>query len=222
MRPTRKPVEAVREALALVLSGTDSRDDRIVRLLTADDLLLPAIGRNARRMTKKGSLSSRLQPLSLVRIEVANDPRDDLATLIGAEVVRPFAIVKADLLRMALGSGMAEVVLHILPEHAREDGLHDLLLRALTHLDDPTVTPREEHFLLFLLRILDQQGILPPLSELPELSSSARETLEHWRAGRFAKLATDDRRHTSRFLEQALSAFSGRPLLSRSLIDTAL
>lgn len=218
----RRPAEPTREVVALVLSGVDSRDDRILRLLTDDDQLLPVIARNARRTSKKGSLSSRLQTLSLVRAEVARDPRDELVTLSQAELVRSFAVLKGELLRLALGSAMAEVVLHIMPEHAHEEGLFELLSRALGHLDDPHTTPREDLFLLFLLRILDQQGILPPLDELPELSSGARETLEQWREGRFARLSTEDRAHTSRFLEQALAAFSGRPLLSRSLIDAAL
>ncbi|HRE91847.1 MAG TPA: DNA repair protein RecO, partial [Myxococcota bacterium] len=187
----------MREAVALVLSGVDSRDDRILRLLTEDDQLLPVIARNARRASKKGSLSSRLQTLSLVRVEVARDPSHELVTLSSAEVLRPFATLKGELLRLALASAMAEVVLHVVPEHAREDGLHELLVRALSHLDDPKTTPREDHFLLFLLRILDQQGILPPLDELPELSTRARETLEQWREGRFAKLSTEDRAHTS-------------------------
>jgi DNA repair protein RecO len=214
--------------------GADSRDDRILRLLTEDDQLLPVIARGARRATRKGSFSARLQPLSLVRVVIASTPRDDspggesrpsewnLATVTSAETVRPLAIVKADLMRTALASAMAEVVLHIVPEEAREEGLYELVCRAMFHLDDPAITPREEIFLLFLLRVLDQQGILPPLDELPELSTSARDTLEQWRVGRFAKLEVRDRQHTSRFLERALTAFSGRPLMSRSLIDACL
>lgn len=219
---SRRPPDAVRELEALVLSGVDSRDDRILRLLTADDQLLPVIARSARRATPKGSMSSRLQPLSLVRIELASGPQDDLARVVSAETLRPFIIVKGDLLRTALVSAMAEVVLHIVPEHAREDGLFELVIRAFVHLDEATTAAREELFLLFLLRVLDQQGILPPLEDLPELSTGARETLEQWRAGRFVKLAIEDRPHTGRFLERALIAFSGRPLLSRSLIDAAL
>lgn len=218
----KKPAEETREVVALVLSGVDSRDDRILRLLTEDDQLLPVIARNARRTSKKGSLSSRLQTLSLVRVEVVSESSHELVTLSSSEVLRPFATLKGELLRLALAAAMAEVVLHVVPEHAHEEGLHDLLMRALSFLDDPGTAPREDHFLLFLLRILDQQGILPPFEELPELSTSAKETLEQWREGRFAKLSTEDRAHTSRFLEQALTAFSGRPLLSRSLIDAAL
>jgi len=218
----RRPAEATREVVALVLSGVDSRDDRILRLLTEEDQLLPVIARNARRASKKGSLSSRLQTLSLVRAEVARDPRDELVTLSQAEPLKPFAHVKSELLKLALASAMAEVVLHVLPEHARDEGLFELVLRALSHLDDPNTTAREDHFLLFLLRILDVQGILPPLEDLPELSTNAKETLEQWRTGRFARLAVEDRAHTRRFLERALTAFSGRPLLSRSLIDAAL
>lgn len=218
----KRPAEPTREVVALVLSGVDSRDDRILRLLTQDDQLLPVIARNARRNTKKGSLSSRLQTLSLVRVDVARDPDHELVTLSQAELLRPFAVMKGELLRLALASAMAEVVLHVVPEHAHEEGLFELLFRALSHLDDPHTIPREDHFLLFLLRILDAQGILPPLEELPELSSGAKETLEQWRSGRFARLASEDKAHTSRFLERALTAMSGRPLLSRSLIDTAL
>lgn len=209
------------ETLALVLSGADSRDDRILRLLTGDDELVAAVARFARKSNHRGSLGARLQPLTLVRVELSQSPERELATVLGAQVERPFATLKADLARLALASAMAEVILHILPEQAREEGLYALTLRALTHLDDAKTTPRQELFLLFLLRVLDLQGVLPPLDELVEIPERARGALDQWRQGRFMPLEDHELGPTSRFLEGALSSLSGRPLLSRTLIDTA-
>jgi len=220
-RPTSGPSER-RELRGLILSGADSRDDRIIRLLGEDDMLVPAIARFARKSSKTGSLSSRLQPLSLVVVDVTSRGEDDLATIGASFVERPFSVIKSDLLRTALASCMAEVVLHILPEYAQEDGLYALLMKALLHLDDTRSTPRRELFLLFLLRILDMQGVLPPLDELPELTAHARAALEEWRSGRFVPLPEGDLHTTARFLEEALSELSGRPLLSGSLLDAAL
>lgn len=218
----RRPASPSIERRALVLSGVDSKDDRIVRLLCDDDTLVPAIARGARRVGKKGSLGAHIQPLSRITVElVPADEGHDLAVLRSALTEEPYAVIKGDLARTALAWAMAEVVLHLVPEHAREDGLFALLERALTHLETPSTVPREEHFLLFLLRMLDGQGILPPLDELPEVSSSARATLTAWREGRFARLEDGDKAHTARFLERALTALTGRPLASRSLLDAA-
>jgi len=220
-RPTSGPTER-RELRGLILSGADSRDDRFIRLLGEDDTLVPAVARFARKSSKNGPLSSRLQPLSLVVVDLTSRGEDDLPTVGASFVERPFSVIKGDLLRTALASCMAEVVLHILPEYAQEDGLYALLMKALLYLDDPRSTPRRELFLLFLLRILDMQGVLPPFDELPELTTPAKEALQEWRSGRFVPLPPGDLHSTARFLEESLCALSGRPLLSGSLLDAAL
>jgi recombinational DNA repair protein (RecF pathway) len=213
-----------RDCRALVLSAADSRDDRIVRLLLDSDELVPAFARFARKSSGRGRSprTSMLQPLTSVHVRLRAKPGAELATIEEVAMDAPFAVIKGDLLRTALASAMCEVVLHLVPDWASESGLHDLLMRALTHLDRPAEKAREALLLLFELRVLDLGGVLPPFEELPELPEETRAALTAWRTGRFLPLADGPLRAAARFLEESLTATSGRPLLSRSLLEAAL
>lgn len=209
------------DADAIVLSGADSRDDKIVRLVLDTDEVIPAVVRFARR-AGKSARGSKVQPLTTVHVLLRGKPSDDLAVLEQVAVEAPHAVIKGDLVRFALASTMAEVVLALVPDWGREDGVYALLSRALAHLDEPTAKIGEELLLLFELRMLDLGGVLPPLEALAELSRSSREALESWRAGRFSPLSPQDVRAVGRFLEQALAAASGRQLVSRAFLDQVL
>lgn len=209
------------DADAIVLSGADSRDDKIVRLLLETDEVIPAVVRFARR-AGKSSRGAKVQPLTTVHALLRGKPAEDLAVLEEVAVEAPHAVVKGDLLRFALASTMAEVVLVLVPDWGREEGVYALLARALAHLDDPAAKVGEELLLLFELRMLDLGGVLPPLESLAELSRSSREALEAWRSGRFSPLSPPDVRAVGRFLEQALAAASGRTLVSRAFLDQVL
>ncbi len=213
-----------RDARAIVLSAADSRDDRIVRLLLDSDELVPAFAKFARKSSGRGKSprTSLLQPLTAVHVRLRSKGSDDLATLSEIAMDVPFAVIKGDLLRTALASAMCEVVLHLVPDWATEEGLFSLLSRALHHLDKPTEKVHESLLLLFELRVLDMHGILPPFDELPELPTEARLVLESWRSGRFVPLPDHCLRPTARILESSLSAVSNRPLLSRTLLEAAL
>lgn len=209
------------DADALILSGADSRDDKIVRLLLETDELVPAIVKYARK-SGKASKMARIQPLTRVHVTLRGKASDELAVLESVGVEDAHAVLKGDLLRFSLASAMAEVVLHLVPDWAREEGVFTLLSRALARLDDASARAGEELLLLFELRMLDLAGVLPPLEEIVELPSAAREALEAWRSGRWVPLPAPALRPTARFLERALTSHSGRSLASRAFLDQVL
>ncbi len=205
-------------AEALVLTSADSRDDLIVGLLMDSGLRLPVVARRARRSAKR---AGHLDPVTRAEV-VVRERGDGLATLEGATALEGFAIVKADLLRVALASAMAEVVTHVLAEHDGEPGLYPLLLRAWRVLDDPKRRPTEELLLLFELRALTLAGLMPEVADLPGLTDGAREALTEWEAGRWRALEAADRRRVATVLEALLTQQSGRPLRARAVLDPAL
>jgi len=213
------------EGLGLILSGADSRDDKIVRLLMEDDELVPAIVRQGRRPGKKSKVG-RIQPLTAVHVTLTARPGDDLAVLTTVTVERPFALVKGDLLRLALATCMAEVVLHLCPDWGREPGLHELLRRAWERLDRPAGPGGEaittDWLLLFELRALAGSGVMPPLDELAEIPRAARELMAGWLEGRWAALDRDAARAAQATFEGMITGASGRPFRSSSLLAEAL
>lgn len=209
------------DADAIVLSGADSRDDKIIRLLMETDEVIPAVVRFARR-PGKSSKGPMIQPLSSVHVTLRGKDSDELALLEMVSVESAHAFLKGDLLRFALASTMAEVVLQLVPSWGQEPGVYALLSKALQHLDDPNARVGEELLALFELRTLDLAGVLPPLESMAELTLTVREALLAWRAGSWKSLTQQEVRAASRMLEQALLSASGRPLVSRSFLDQVL
>jgi len=217
----RPPPGAAEEVDALVLSCVDVNNDRIVRVLTAQDVLVPAVARHNRRASTKRP-AHRVQPLTRITAHLGGRPGDDLVPLLNVATTHPFAVVKGDLLRFALASTMAEVVLCTLPDFAAEPGLHDLLARAWTWLDTPSHAPREDLLLLFELRALTLAGALPPIPDLPGLDDGARATLDAWSSGQWRPLAPRDTRGVAACLEGLIADASGRQLRSRAFLDDVL
>ena len=211
------------EGDALILSGADSRDDKIVRVLMEDDELVPVLVKQGRR-SGKTSRVGRIQPLTAVRVTLRAKPADDLALLETVTVEHPFAIIKADLLRLAMATCMAEVVLHLCPDWGREEGLFDLLHRAWLRLDrpDPSDTVSTDWLLLFELKALATSGVLPPIDELAEVSPRGREILQGWLDGRWAPLDATSRKTIDGLFETLLTSASGRPFRSKGLLAEAL
>lgn len=208
---------------AIIVSSADSRDDRIVRLLMDDDEMVPALVKQGRRATGKSSKVGKIQPLTAVRVTLRAKPGDDLAVLETVAVERPFAVVKGDLLRLALATCMSEVVLHLCPDWGREPGMHELFARALERLDRASgEAPTEDWLLLFELKALQSAGVLPPLEELAEVPSEGRAAMLGWLAGKWQPLDHVSARVIGPILERALTDASGRPFRSRALLNEAL
>ena len=205
---------------ALVLASADSRDDRIVHLLTDASVRLPAVARRARRSARR--FRGHIDPLTLAQITVTM--RDDraLADLEEASARETFAVVRGDLVRYALATTMAEAVLHLIPEHAAEPGAYDLVLRAWRYLDAPSHHASEDLLLLFELRLLTLAGLLPGVAAIPGLPPEAARILDGWLTGRWQPLAGPIRRQTAGLLERVIEEASGRALRSRPFLDAQL
>ncbi len=211
----------VSTADALVIASYDSRDDRIVHLLTDSPMgRVPALARRARRSPRQ--FGGHLQLLNRCEVELTLREGDELAVVRSAQSTHGFGVVKGDLTRLALASVMAEVVTHLVPPHYHEPGVFLLLLRALSRLDDPAHAPHEDLLALFELRSLQLGGTLPDVDEWPGLPEAGREVLVDWLADRWRPLPAAVRRQTIGFLEQAVMETSGRNLKARAFLDEML
>jgi len=229
------------EVEALILSQVDSRDDRIFRLLTERDELVPAMARGVRRAGKRRGQGAVLQPLSRVRLTLSGRPNAEIAMIDEATLISAHPRVTSDLERLGIASCMAEAILHVVPDRASEDGLYHLLGRALHRLETSAEPASPDLLSLFLLRLLDMSGVLPdllddpatgspfasrsapsaasPYTPLSALSAEARACLTDWRRGRWSALPPALRRPTLLWLEKQLTSLSGRPFKSRLVLD---
>lgn len=207
---------------ALVLSRANSKDDLILRVLTEGGQLLSVVARWARRKSKHGSLASRLQPLSLVDLEYAIPQRGGLPYVKDAFTGLSFSELKASFLGMALASSMTEIILQLLPEAGSDPYYFDLLIRALLHLNEKKGEGDKRLYLLFLWRALSHEGILPPIDESHQLQDQSKAWVKAWEQGHFPTGNPDSANELSHFLEEALLAFSGRPLKSKEILLLAL
>lgn len=210
------------EGLGLILSSADSRDDKIIRVLMEDDEMVPTVVKQGRRAGGRSSKVGMVQPLTAVRVTLRSKPGVELAVLETVMVEQAFAVVKGDLLRLALATCMTEVVLHLCPDWGRESGLYGLLSRALDRLNRPNESPGEDWLLLFELKALDAAGVLPVIDEWAEVPREGRDTLQGWLEGKWAPLDPISARVSGRLLENALTAASGRAFRSRALLNEAL
>jgi recombinational DNA repair protein (RecF pathway) len=227
-RPPR-PTEDARDFDAWVLSVADSRDDRVLRLLTAHDELVPALARGIRRTTRKPARNAVLQPLTRVGVRLSGRPNAELALIDDAVILDEASAIKTDLARLGAASIMAEAIIHLVPDHAGEDGLFDLFTKAMGRLATATEQGALDLACLFLLRLLDLSGLLPDLDTIPEtlnpndplngLLPLSRQHLSDWRAGRWTPLPLQVQRPTLLWLERQVTAVSLRPLKSQGFVD---
>lgn len=206
---------------AVVLASYESRDDRIVHLLTdSPHGRVHALARRARRSPKL--FAGNIEPITRCEVTFKLKADEELAVLQRATATTGFATIKGDLIRFAIASVMADVVLHLVPPHFHEPGVFLLLLRALSVLDDPARPPVEDVLGLFELRMLQLSGALPELDTWAGLPEEGRATLQDWMEDRWRPLDPDVRRPTLGFLEHAITELSGRPLKSRGFLDEML
>jgi recombinational DNA repair protein (RecF pathway) len=230
-RPRQGPRTTRGELTALVLQCAASRDDVIARLLTDAGEVTSVLAPRARLARGREGLAATLQPLSAVCLTVV--AREDLTrdaemTLLprveSGRLLEGFGRLKADPEKLAAASCMAEAVMHLVPEGACEPSLPQLLARALARLDAAPPEVTVDLLALFLLRLLDASGLLPPLgagsdAEGQRLPEAARGCLEGWREGRWAPLPPREVRLTLDWLERLVATVSQRPLRSRAVLD---
>ncbi len=203
---------------AIVLASQEARADRVITLLTDEQGRFPSYAKGAMASTRR--FGAHVEPLtcSLVELTLGGS---GMAKLLSASTVESHATVKADLLRFSLASTMCEIVLHLVPEHGREEGVYSLLKRALSHLNLPSVEVSEDHLLLFELKMLALSGLLPELGQL-RVDDAVQSVLHDWLSGAWRPLHREGRRQLAVQLENRIQETSGRALKSRAFLDQML
>jgi len=203
---------------AIVLASQEARADRVITLLTEEQGRFPSYAKGAMGSTRR--FGAHVEPLTCSQVELAVGG-SGMPKLLSATTVQTHAVLKADLLRFSLASTMCEVVLHLVPEHGREEGVYALLKRALGHLNRPDVETSEDHLLLFELKMLSLGGMLPELGQL-RVDSAVQSTLEAWLSGTWRPLHREGRGRLAHQLETRIQDASGRALKSRAFLDQML
>ena len=107
--------------------------DRILHVYTLERGRMGAIAKGARKT--KSRFGGRLEPLSHVEL-MLHVGSGELATVTGADLVRPHAPAREDPYRLAVGLIGAEAMLRLFPEQERSDRTFTALTRFLDLLDE--------------------------------------------------------------------------------------
>lgn len=205
---------------ALILDRHKVNNDVIVHALVPGQGRFSAVARHARKSRKR--FGGHLESLSLAELTYRMRPDWDLARLDEAKLLHPFPVLKADLLRVALASVMAEIVLGFTRAAAADDELYALTLRALQALDDPQRDMGESLVALFELRVLQFSGFLPPLEDIFGPENPATEHCQLWLDGTWRPMDATLAQTTAKRFESLIEEHLGRPLRSRALLNEAL
>ena len=140
--------------------------DRILHLFTKDRGRVGAIAKGARRTRSR--FGARLEPFSHVEI-MLHEGRGELATVTGADLIRPHQAIAADPYRLVVGSIGLEAVLRLFIEHDANPRAFHALCRFLDLLDDRAAVRAAEPsldplVLGFQLKLLWLAGYLPHLA----------------------------------------------------------
>ena len=205
---------------AIVLSTQETREDRVVTLLTPELGRIPTYARGAARSQKR--FGAHVEPMSHVDAEIQPRTSSQMYGLRRSSARNGFPTLKSDLVRLSLATTMVETVMHLVPEHGNEPGVFPLVLRALTHLNHPETVGTEDLLALFEVRLLLIAGLLPELEGLQGLPRESLAPMDAWIQGRWEPLPEEARRGTCRALERLIQETSGRPLKSRPFLDEFL
>jgi DNA repair protein RecO (recombination protein O) len=159
--------------------------DRILHVYTLERGRIGAIAKGARRT--KSRFGGRLEPLSHVEL-MLHVGSGELATVTGADLVRPHALTREDPYRLAVGLVGAEAMLRLFPEQERSDRAFTALGRFLDLLDElparEGAAPELDLLgLAFQLKLLWVAGYLPPLGSCAECGAGGPFAAFSARAG---------------------------------------
>ena len=205
---------------ALILDRHKVNNDVIIHALTEHHGRLSAAARHARRAKKR--FRGHLESLTLVEVTFRQRPDWDLARLDDARVIHAFPILKGDLLRVAMASVMAEIVLGFTQQGLVEPELFHLTHKAYKTLDDPSRTMDESLLVLFELRTLLLSGFLPSLEDVFGPENPATKHCYQWLNGTWQPMNRELAQRSAIRLERLIEEHLGRPLRSRALLDEAL
>ena len=153
---------AATEALVLrVLAFGES--DRIVHLLVPDSGRLTAIAKGARRSVRR--FPGTLDLFNHLRVQVDRRRPGAMARLEQATLLRPFAALRTDAARFALGCTLLELLDRLAPEGASRGDARRLFAFALGALESASHERLDARLRILLeLRTLDALGLRPELA----------------------------------------------------------
>jgi DNA repair protein RecO (recombination protein O) len=148
--------------------------DRILHVYTLERGRMGAIAKGARKTRSR--FGGRLEPLSHVEL-MLHVGSGELATVTGADLIRPHAPTRETPYRLAVGLIGAEAVLRLFPEQERNERAFLALTRFLDLLDDlPGAAPERPELaalgLSFQLKLLWVAGYLPHLESCAECGAT--------------------------------------------------
>jgi DNA repair protein RecO (recombination protein O) len=148
---------------ALVLRSLDfGESDRIVHLLAPRAGRLTAIAKGARRSVRR--FPGTLDLFNQLRIQVVRRKPGAMARLEQATLIHPFASLRSDPARFALGCFLLELLDRLAPEGAAGGDARRLFEFALGSLQAVAASPVDRRLRILLpLRALDALGLRPEL-----------------------------------------------------------
>ncbi len=146
---------------AIVLrTRVHGESDKIVTFLTQDWGKITGIAKGAKRSRRR--FVNVLEPFTHIRLRFRPSRSDDLAFILGCELVQTFRRPSQDLQRFALASYMVELTDVMVAGREAGQEIYALLLQALVSLEE--LSPLSALFLpAFELRLLVEVGYAPNL-----------------------------------------------------------
>lgn len=132
--------------------------DRLVVLLTADQGVVTAYAKGARR--QKGAMASATEQLAFSSFQLFRSR--DRTFVDKAEAEALFFHIRQDMDRLALASYFCQLCEELIPEGDTQDGYLRLLVNTLTLLDRGSL-PLDQLKAVFELRLLTMSGYMPDL-----------------------------------------------------------
>lgn len=136
-------------------------NDLVLTVLTPDRGKLSLIAKNAKKSTRR--FGGKLELFSALAGVCSPGRGGRLALLHEADLLRPHAGIRASMLKTAMASYWAELVMLATEDGQPVEGLHELLRFALDALADGRF-PDDQLHIVFQMRLLLLTGICPNLS----------------------------------------------------------
>lgn len=151
----------VYNAEAIVIRTRDFDEaDKILVLLTREEGKVQAVARGARRPRNRYAAAGQL----FTQVKASLFHGRSLDTLSQIEIVESFRYLREDLVRMAYGSYVCELMDELVRERLRHESTYLLLLTTLHLLNEPGYDP-EPILRAYELKLLSILGFRPSLSQ---------------------------------------------------------
>jgi DNA repair protein RecO (recombination protein O) len=152
---------ALYNAEAIVIRTRDFDDaDKIMTLLTREEGKVQAVARGARRPRNRYAAAAQL----FTQLNASMFSGRSLDTLSQVDIIESFRLLREDLVRMAYGSYICELMDEMVKEKQRHESIYLLLLTTLHLLNAPEMEP-EPILRAYELKLLSIMGFRPSLEQ---------------------------------------------------------